>query len=270
MIDPRVRCPVCQRAPLTLPLSGTDQAVCTQCSARFPVVDGILDLLPTDAAPRSLAQRTMESEPIVRIYESRLWRRSPIAAAAMRISFARECALITAAARLTPTAAVLDLACGPGIYARRFAHAVPDGAVVGVDLSLPMLRRAARRAAAAQLANLALIHADAMALPFEGGRFDVVNCCGALHLFPNLAQALGEIARVLAPGGRFTTAAFRRREGRLAEWATRVRRRRFGLDAFHPRQLSAQLAAAGLGEIYCHHAAGAWLIMSAAKPRATP
>lgn len=212
----------------------------------------------------------MESEPIVRIYESRLWRRSPIAAAAMRISFARECALITAAARLEPTAAVLDLACGPGIYARHFAPALPRGVVVGLDLSLPMLRYAGRRAAADALQNLVLIHANAMALPFESGRFDVVNCCGALHLFPDLARVLGEIARVLAAGGRFTAAAFRRREGRLAQWAARVRQRRLGIDAFAPHELAAQLASAGLGDVHCHHAAGVWLIMSAVKPGSAP
>jgi SAM-dependent methyltransferase len=221
--------------------------------------------------PRSLAQRAMEWPPIVRIYESRLWRRSPIAAAAMRISFEREYAIIAAAARLTPAAAVLDLACGPGIYARRFAAAVPQGVVVGLDLSLPMLRFAARRAAAAGLRNLALLRGDAMALPFAAGRFDVVNCCGALHLFPDLAQVLAESARVLAPGGRFTAAAFRRRDGRAAEWATRLRRRRFGVDAFHPDDLSRRLAAAGFGDIRCHHAAGVWLIMSAVRPeRASP
>ena len=221
-------------------------------------------------APRSLAQLAMESELIVRIYESRLWRRSPIVAAVMRVSFEREYAMIAAAGRLTPAAMVLDLACGPGIYARRFARAAPQGTVVGLDLSVPMLRYAARRAAAEGLRNLALLRGDAMALPFDADQFDLVNCCGALHLFPDLTRVLTEIARVLAPGGRFTAAAFRRRDGRLAQWATRVRRRRLGIDAFHPDELSARLAAAGLGEIRCHHAAGIWLIMSAVKPEPAP
>ena len=263
-MNPRVVCPACQRGVLALPATPNGQAACAHCAAHFPLAQGILDLLPS-AAPRSLAQRAMEWPPIVRIYESRLWRRSPIAAAAMRISFEREYAIIAAAARLTPAAAVLDLACGPGIYARRFAAAVPQGVVVGLDLSLPMLRFAARRAVAAGLRNLALLHGDAMALPFEAGRFDLVNCCGALHLFPDLAQVLRESARVLAPGGRFTAAAFRRRDGRAAESATRLRRR-FGVDAFHPDELSRRLAAAGLGDIRCHHAAGVWLIMSAVRP----
>jgi ubiquinone/menaquinone biosynthesis C-methylase UbiE len=212
----------------------------------------------------------MESEPIVRIYESRLWRRSPIVAAVMRVSFEREYALIAAAARLTPAATVLDLACGPGIYARRFARAAAQGTVVGLDLSVPMLRYAARRAAAEGLRNFVLLRGNAMALPFAAGQFDLVNCCGALHLFPDLARVLTEIARVLAPGGRFTAAAFRRRDGWLAQWATRVRRRWLGIDAFHPDELSARLAAAGLGEIRCHHAAGIWLIISAVKPEPAP
>jgi ubiquinone/menaquinone biosynthesis C-methylase UbiE len=128
-----------------------------------------------------------------------------------------------------------------------------------------MLRYAARRAAREQLGNLALIHASALALPFEDDRFEVVNCCGALHLFPDVARVLAEIARVLRPGGRFTVAAFRGRDTPLSAWAARWRRRTSGIDAFRPDDLSARLAAAGLAAARVHHAAGVWLIMSAAK-----
>ena len=41
---------------------------------------------------------------------------------------------------------------------------------------------------------------SALSLPFKDETFDAVSCCGALQLFP---QALGEISRVLKPGGEF-------------------------------------------------------------------
>jgi ubiquinone/menaquinone biosynthesis C-methylase UbiE len=55
-----------------------------------------------------------------------------------------------------------------------------------------------------------LIHGDALDLPFPDERFEAVNCCGALHLFPDVPRSLEEIRRVLTPGGRFATAVYRR------------------------------------------------------------
>jgi SAM-dependent methyltransferase len=265
-VDLRVVCPSCRSGLLALPAPAVGEAACGQCRARFPLADGVLDLLAGRPERRSLAQMMMEWDPLVRIYESRLWRRSPLFTALMGISFESEYALIAANVQLTSDAEVLDLACGPGIYARRFARTARGGLIVGLDLSRPMLRYAARRAAAEGLPNLHFIRGTALALPFEVDRFDIVNCCGALHLFPDVSRAVGEVARVLRPGGRFAAAVFRRREGRLAAWATRVRRLRFGVDAFRPADLGAQLAGAGLTNIQCHHAAGIWLIMSAVKP----
>ena len=217
------------------------------------------------ARHRTLAQRAMESDAIVRIYESRLWRRSPVFTLALGISFEREQELIGRAARLSPGDTLLDLACGPGIYTRPFALRVAPGLAVGLDLSPVMLRHARRRAREARLQNLVLIRGDAVRLPFAAARFDAVNCCGALHLFPDVDVALREIRRVLKPGGRFTVAAFRRRPGRWATLGSVLRRRLTGGDSFTENELQARLGAAGLGEVACHHAGAQWLIMSARR-----
>jgi ubiquinone/menaquinone biosynthesis C-methylase UbiE len=127
-----------------------------------------------------------------------------------------------------------------------------------------MLRHAQSRARTAGLRNLALVRGDALRLPFADGRFDAVNCCGALHLFPD-AVALREVYRVLKPGGRFTVAAFRRGSGRWAAVGSALRRQ-LGIESFTPAELEARLGTAGLGEVVCHHAAGQWLIMSARRP----
>lgn len=222
------------------------------------------------ARHRTLAQRAMESPAIVRIYESRLWRRSLIATLAFGISFEREQQLIGRAARISPGLTLLDLACGPGIYARPFARQIAPGLVVGLDLSPAMLRHARRCARAAGLENLALVRGDALHLPFAGERFDIVNCCGALHLFPDADQALREVRRVLRPGGRFTVAVFRRGSSRLATLGNAFRRRVLGIDSFDPAELEARLGAAGLGEIACHHAGAQWLIMSARRTSPSP
>ncbi len=110
---------------------------------------------------RSIAQATMEWEPLIRVYESRLWRRSLLWRLLAGISFEQEYRLVAEAARLAPGTCVLDLACGPGIYARRFARAVSDGRVVGLDLSLPMLHYASRKARSERFHDLLFVRCDA-------------------------------------------------------------------------------------------------------------
>ena len=98
---------------------------------------------------------------------------------------------------------VLDLACGPGNFAREFARAVgAEGLVVGVDASPTMLARGAADTDRAGVANLALIRADATDLPFRDGTFDAACCFAALHLFADPLAALDEMSRALRPGGR--------------------------------------------------------------------
>ena len=133
---------------------------------------------------RTIAQGFMEWDPLVRIYESRLWRRSPLLSLVTGISFESEYSLIARALQIETGNRILDLACGPGIYTRRFAQHRPEAAVVGMDLSSPMLRYALRRTLEEQLTNVTLVRGDARAFPFGTGVFDAVNCCGALHLFP--------------------------------------------------------------------------------------
>ena len=53
--------------------------------------------------------------------------------------------------------------------------------------------------------------ANAMQLPFEGGRFDALCAMHMLYHLPDPAQALGEMRRVLRPGGAFLVYQFRAR-----------------------------------------------------------
>jgi SAM-dependent methyltransferase len=218
---------------------------------------------PSTSAHRTIAQGFMEWDPLVRIYESRLWRRGPLLSLVTGISFDSEYALIAGALQLETRTHILDLACGTGIYTRRFAQRRPEAVVVGMDLSSPMLRYALRRTREGRLANVVLVRGDALAFPFGAGLFDAVNCCGALHLFPDIAQVLREIRRVLRDRGRLTIAAFRRGDGAVARARADLRRRLYGVDSFTPAGLMQRLEAAGFTSARCLHAAGIWLIVSA-------
>ena len=214
---------------------------------------------------RSLAQSAMEWSPLVRVYESRLWRRSFLFAALLGISFEREYSLIAAAANLKGDELLLDLGCGPGIYARPFARHLPRGHVIGLDLSAPMLRYASKRARKDGLTNLQLLRGDAMELPFRNEAFQAVNCCGALHLFPDPGHVLKEIHRVLGAGGSLTLAAFRHTENPLGRLRANIRRQLYGLGSFSANDLNSMLATAGFSRVRQLHAAGLWLIVAAMR-----
>ncbi len=260
-----VLCPQCKTGHLFLPSDITTGVRCSVCAAWYPVKEGGIDLLSKSPRARSWAQSLMESNLVVPIYESKLWRRSFIITALTRISFDQEYKTITRAMKVRRKEVILDLACGTGIYARPLARKLTRGVVVGLDLSLPMLNYASHQARKEHLKNLILIHGDAMSLPFPDGRFDVVNCCGALHLFTDLPRVLREVSRVLRPGGRFTIAALRKRTGQLAEGVDYIRQHMFGVTAFRPDELESHFRRVRLYDIQSHHAKGMWLIMSATK-----
>ncbi|MFM9106726.1 MAG: ubiquinone/menaquinone biosynthesis methyltransferase [Chloroflexota bacterium] len=106
------------------------------------------------------------------------------------------------------TARVLDLATGTGDLA--IALAVGGaGEVVGVDIAEPMLREAAlkvsgraERPGTVAGVPVSWIVGDAMALPFDDGRFDALTVAFGLRNMPDYDGALREMARVLRPGGR--------------------------------------------------------------------
>lgn len=132
--------------------------------------------------------------------------------------FPEEVAAIQTQLQLQPDDTVLDLACGHGIFTVEWAKRVgPKGLVVGLDLSPAMLARTSRSVQAWGLDNVLLIRGDAHHLPFADEVLYKVNCSGGFHQFPDLPQALREIARVSAPGAALTASTFA--EGPDDRWA---------------------------------------------------
>jgi ubiquinone/menaquinone biosynthesis C-methylase UbiE len=77
------------------------------------------------------------------------------------------------------------------------------GRAYGLDLSLRQLQHSLRIDDATGLAVPA-VQGTATSLPFRDASFDVVFCSfGALQFVADIDQAVGEVARVLRPGGRF-------------------------------------------------------------------
>ncbi|NIZ92462.1 methyltransferase domain-containing protein [Kineococcus rubinsiae] len=101
---------------------------------------------------------------------------------------------------LAPGTTVLDLGCGVGSITADLAARVAPGRVVGVDVSAEVLATA-RAAADERGVEVELVVADALALPFADGEFDVVHAHQVLQHLPDPVGALREARRVTRPGG---------------------------------------------------------------------
>jgi SAM-dependent methyltransferase len=75
---------------------------------------------------------------------------------------------------------------------------------VATDISPGPLKIGEERALERGLSNMEFIPADVRQLPFVDGSFDRVTCRLGLMFFPDLPRALGEMRRVLKPGGRIS------------------------------------------------------------------
>ena len=98
-----------------------------------------------------------------------------------------------------PSGSTLDLGCGEGRLSRYLRAA--GYRVAGVDAAPTMVQLAAGHPDAAPA-----VIADAAALPFGNGTFDLVVAYMCLHDMDQMPLAVAEAARVLEPGGRLCAA----------------------------------------------------------------
>jgi ArsR family transcriptional regulator len=82
------------------------------------------------------------------------------------------------------------------------------GRAAGLDNNQAMLALARDRMAAAGHAHCSLRHGDLYAAPFDDNRFDMITAHLVLHYLDTPAQAIREMARLLAPGGVVILADF--------------------------------------------------------------
>jgi len=104
---------------------------------------------------------------------------------------------------LKPGQKVLDVCCGTGTLCTMIAEDIGiEGAVVGVDLSENMLKKAENK----REDNIRFCYANAEEIPYADGYFDRASVTFGLHEMPHHVRmnVLCEMRRVLKPGGRIT------------------------------------------------------------------
>jgi demethylmenaquinone methyltransferase/2-methoxy-6-polyprenyl-1,4-benzoquinol methylase len=105
--------------------------------------------------------------------------------------------------RFFKTDRLLDVATGTADVAIGAARRFPRIEVVGLDPSTAMLDAGRAKVAKAGLsARVSLIEGDALRLPFPDAHFDAACVAFGMRNIPEKAAALGEMSRVVAPGGQ--------------------------------------------------------------------
>ncbi len=243
-------CPACGTTPLHLSSDSPGDTVttgwvaCPSCDTIYPIEHGILDLLPGWPRRERPREGFGHDTGTVRLYEGAYIRRNPISPL-LGLSLAQEMAMLDEMAPVVRGETVLDVACGTGLYTRALARATVDGPVIGLDLSWPMLSRAARLAAHEHDRVISLVRAEAQTLPLRPGSCDVVNCAGGLHLFADLDAFLERVAHVLRPGGLFRCMTLIRSDtpaGETVAWLAR----QLNVTMFEWTDLNQRLERAGL------------------------
>jgi demethylmenaquinone methyltransferase/2-methoxy-6-polyprenyl-1,4-benzoquinol methylase len=121
------------------------------------------------------------------------------------------------ACRLDETSRVLDICAGTGDVALAIARQAGPAEVLVTDFTPEMLEVAEKKAGDYDgPSRLTFRLADAQALPFEDGSFDVVTVAFGVRNLPDRARNFAEVLRVLRPGGRYVILEFSRPT--LAPW----------------------------------------------------
>ncbi len=200
-----LRCPRCENGQLvpedaiSSPRLIFGPVRCGTCGARFPVGEGMIDLVGDRVRPQGL-QGALETPWVARSYERYV--RPSLELFLSRGQFDRDSEYLIYRSLLgKPTGPLVDLGCGTGLFARRLMRDL-EAQVVGVDVSQAMLEEAIAQAREAAVA-IDFVRAEVPSLPFQSGSVAAILQVGSVHFIRDLRSLLSEIARVLTPGGRY-------------------------------------------------------------------
>lgn len=122
---------------------------------------------------------------------------------------------------------VLEIGCGGGAFTEALLTDFAARRILAIDLDPRMVTLARRRLATYASDRVVIETGDALSLPAAAGSVDAVVELGIFHHIPDWNAAMGEVARVLRPGGQFVFADVTRHA---------LDRRSYRLLFDHPRE----------------------------------
>ncbi len=208
-----VRCPRCRTNSLTSrEATESDSLIempawCEACHLGFPIHEGLLDLVTTMTRQRvSPVQQALELAWVAKSWERYV---RPAVDALVTRNILDEESQYTALRSLVgePTHPIVDLGCGSGAVMRRLATDFGHATIVGVDVSVAMLKEA--MAHCSQLpGSVEFVRADVPPLPFVNQSLDSIVAAYFIHQVSDLDVLFREISRVLRPRGRIVATSY--------------------------------------------------------------
>ena len=134
---------------------------------------------------------------------------------------------------------MLDTGCGGGATLQRLLKRSKNATVYGIDISEESVAKAKKVNADVLDKQVFVTQGSAEKLPYKDGAFDLVTAVETVYFWPNLANCLQEVRRVLKPGGRF--AIMVEVVDNDSKWTDVVE----GMTAYSPEELKNMLDDAG-------------------------
>lgn len=149
--------------------------------------------------------------------------------------------------KVGPRDRILEVGFGPGVALTELLTRASSGFIAGVDRSELMVRQArSRHANAIAGKRLEIRQGDANSLPYDGATFDKVCGSHVIYFWPDAVATVGELRRVLRPGGTLAL-AYQERERMPTRSAVGLSRA--GARLFGPGEVEEVVRAAGFKDV---------------------
>lgn len=104
---------------------------------------------------------------------------------------------------IPPAADIIDLGCGGGYNIKRILHRCDIGSVVGFDISEESVRKAKKVNKDELGKRVSIVRGSVSQIPFSDESFDLATAFETVFFWPNAAEDIKEVFRVVRPGGQF-------------------------------------------------------------------
>lgn len=207
-----LRCPSCLAGSLVPEEEIAERVMifgpvrCLGCQARYPVSEGLIDLVGDSARPGSFLHESLVGPRGARTFERYLRPALDTLLTTSLLDRPQELASIHDFIGPNP-GPVVDIGCGPGVFLQRYARSAPGELVVGVDVSRPMLEEAIAHVRENGL-NADFVCACVPPLSFIDHSLGTAVASGLLQFIEDGQAFVSEVARALRPAGRLVATTY--------------------------------------------------------------